>query len=279
MKNIPAILIAALAVCVCTVDGYARGGIINIITYGGEVCGPVTIKCSQGSFTVYNGQTIEGNLLNLEAWDCRGNRILDTSYDTYHYNSETGITERNYHFTQLRDDGGGYTDGNTYTPSYEPSLGKQIADGWGEIMRRGQGIDVEGVPFLSMDLGMSVFYGEFVRANFATAGMTGFLFYTGVGKDWIFDRRNSDKFLWHVGVGMLLNLDLSHFHLGLVVGENPLCYNQGLLCEFGYHQFFGDSKILGFVLGAGVGLGNFKAKDPDMVWDVQVGLAVKLWQR
>ena len=82
MKNIPAILIAALAVCVCTVDGYARGGIINIITYGGEVCGPVTIKCSQGSFTVYNGQTIEGSLLNLEAWDCRGNRILDTSYDT-----------------------------------------------------------------------------------------------------------------------------------------------------------------------------------------------------
>ena len=78
---------------------------------------------------------------------------------------------------------------------------------------------------------------------------------------------------------MLLNLDLSHFHLGLVVGENPLCYNQGLLCEFGYHQFFGDSKILGFVLGAGVGLGNFKAKDPDLVWDVQVGLAVKIWQR
>ena len=182
MKNIPAILIAALAVCVCTVDGYARGGIINIITYGGEVCGPVTIKCSQGSFTVYNGQTIEGSLLNLEAWDCRGNRILDTSYDTYHYNSETGITERNYHFTRLWDDGGGYTDGNTYTPSYEPSLGKQIADGWGEIMRMGQGIDAEGVPFLSVDLGMSVFYGEFLRANFATAGMTGFLFYTGVGK-------------------------------------------------------------------------------------------------
>ena len=79
MKNILAILTAALAVCVCTVEGYARGGIINIITYGGEVCGPVTIKCSQGSFTVYNGQKIEGNLLNLEAWDCRGNRILDTS--------------------------------------------------------------------------------------------------------------------------------------------------------------------------------------------------------
>lgn len=38
MKNILAILTAALAVCVCTVEGYARGGIINIITYGGEVC-------------------------------------------------------------------------------------------------------------------------------------------------------------------------------------------------------------------------------------------------
>lgn len=280
MKKIRAILTAVLVACVCSVEGQARGTIVNIITCGGEVCGPVTIKCSQGSFTVYNGQTIEGNLLNLEAWDCRGNKILDTSYDSYHYNSETGITERYYNFTRLRDDGGD-TDDYTYSSSYgsESSLGKQIVDGWSDIMRRGQGIDVEGVPFLSMDLGMSVFYGEFVRANFATAGMTGFLFYGGVGKDWVFNKRNSDKFLWHAGIGMLLNFDTSHFHLGLVFGENPVCYNYGLLCEFVYHQFFGDTKRFGFVLGAGVGPGNFKAKDPDLVWDVQLGFAVKLWQR
>lgn len=286
MKNLLAISVTFLLICMSSVKCLAESRIINKIQYGGEVCGPVTIKCSLGSFTVYNGQTIEGNMSYLEAWDCKGNKILDSSYDSYHYNSETRITVRYYNFTKLWDTSSSSSNGNYYDGQYShgyesiaSNAADRFVDGWGNLMRAGQGISAEGVPFLSVDLGMSVFYGEFFRANFATPGMTGVIFYSGIGKDWIFDRKNSAKFLWHVGMGMLLNVDRSHFHLGLVVGENPICYNQGLLIEFVYHQFFGRSKRFGFVLGTGVGLGNFKATDPDLIWDVQAGLAVKLWQR
>ena len=177
--------------------------------------------------------------------------------------------------------GGGYRQEVQPTPAQAAvsSTAKQFVDGWGDIMRAGMGLGADGVPFLSVDLGMSVYYGEYARVNFATPGMTGFMIFGGIGKDWIFNWKNSDKLLWHAGLGMLLNIEASHFHLGMAFGENPLCYNYGLLCEFVYHQVFGDYRPFGFVLGAGVGPGNFKAKDPDLVWDVQVGFAVKLWSR
>ena len=100
MKNILAILTAALAVCVCTVEGYARGGIINIITYGGEVCGPVTIKCSQGSFTVYNGQNgtgagdfmADGSVPMTGALNMGGNKITNTAEPT----ADTDVATKEY---------------------------------------------------------------------------------------------------------------------------------------------------------------------------------------
>ena len=67
--------------------------------------------------------------------------------------------------------------------------------------------------------------------------------------------------------------------MGVVYGENPLCYNQGVLLEFVWHRYFGNSRRIGMFAGGGVGLGDFGANEPAFVWDAQIGISIKLWQR
>lgn len=169
----------------------------------------------------------------------------------------------------------GHTFGQTMGEAAGEVVSRSISE-YGYLVGRAMYIDTDGVPYLGVDLGASVFYGEFARLILATGGMGGFYFYGGVGKDWIFNRRNSDKMTWHGGIGMRFSTDYDHFNTGLVIGENPLCYNQGLLIEFVWHHYFYDLPMIGFFVGAGLGLGNFKAKRPDLIWDVQVGLAIKI---
>ena len=142
-----------------------------------------------------------------------------------------------------------------------------------------RGLCRNGVPYLGLDLGASVFYGEFARLIFATGNVSGFYLYGGVGRDILFDRVNSDRLLWHAGAGMRYSFDRDHVSMGVVYGENPLCYNQGVLLEFVWHRYFGNSRRIGMFAGGGVGLGDFGANEPAFVWDAQIGISVKLWQR
>lgn len=152
-------------------------------------------------------------------------------------------------------------------------------DGIGNVMSMGIGVYADGVPFLGIDAGLSVFYGEYLRLAFTSGGMTGVMLYGGVGKDFIFDRINKEKMTWHAGFGMRMSIEENHVLMGFVFGENPLCYNYGLLFEFVYRRYFGASKRFGFLLGGGAGFGNIKRARPELVWDVQLGFSVKLWQR
>ena len=148
-----------------------------------------------------------------------------------------------------------------------------------DLMGPDRGLCRKGVPYLGLDLGASVFYGEFARLIFATGNVSGFYLYGGVGRDILFDRVNSDRLLWHAGAGMRYSFDRDHVSMGVVYGVNPLCYNQGVLLEFVWHRYFGNSRRIGMFAGGGVGLGDFGANEPAFVWDAQIGISVKLWQR
>ena len=146
-----------------------------------------------------------------------------------------------------------------------------------DLMGPDRGLCRNGVPYLGLDLGASVFYGEFARLIFATGNVSGFYLYGGVGRDILFDRINSDKLLWHAGAGMRYSFDRDHVSMGVVYGENPLCYNQGVLLEFVWHRYFGNSRRIGMFAGGGVGLGDFGANEPAFVWDAQIGISVKIY--
>lgn len=173
----------------------------------------------------------------------------------------------------------GVSDGNVPVPLPESRHPGSARLECKDLMGPDRGFCRKGVPYLGLDLGASVFYGEFARLIFATGNVSGFYLYGGVGRDIIFDRKNSDRLLWHAGAGMRYSFDRDHVSMGVVYGENPLCYNQGVLLEFVWHRYFGNSRRIGMFAGGGVGLGDFGANEPAFVWDAQIGISVKLWQR
>ena len=173
----------------------------------------------------------------------------------------------------------GVSDGNVPVPLPESRHPGSARLECKDLMGPDRGFCRKGVPYLGLDLGASVFYGEFARLIFATGNVSGFYLYGGVGRDIIFDRKNSDRLLWHAGAGMRYSFDRDHVSMGVVYGENPLCYNQGVLLEFVWHRYFGNSRRIGMFAGGGVGLGDFGANEPAFVWDAQIGISIKLWQR
>ena len=55
---------------------------INYFSASGDVCLPVTVKHSRGQFTFSrNHHRVDGPIDYVEAWDCRGRKILDTTPD------------------------------------------------------------------------------------------------------------------------------------------------------------------------------------------------------
>lgn len=173
----------------------------------------------------------------------------------------------------------GVSDGNVPVPLPESRHPGSARLECKDLMGPDRGFCRKGVPYLGLDLGASVFYGEFARLIFATGNVSGFYLYGGVGRDILFDRVNSDRLLWHAGAGMRYSFDRDHVSMGVVYGENPLCYNQGVLLEFVWHRYFGNSRRIGMFAGGGVGLGDFGANEPAFVWDAQIGISIKLWQR
>ena len=96
----------------------------------------------------------------------------------------------------------GVSDGNVPVPLPESRHPGSARLECKDLMGPDRGFCRKGVPYLGLDLGASVFYGEFARLIFATGNVSGFYLYGGVGRDIIFDRKNSDRLLWHAGAGM-----------------------------------------------------------------------------
>lgn len=157
-----------------------------------------------------------------------------------------------------------------------PERLEEFDRGWEDMIGSCMDRRHPGVPYLGFEVGGSVFYGEFARLLFAAGGPVGAYLYGGVGRDLLFCRPNSDSVLWHGGVGMRFSFDRNHYNVGLVYGETPLCYNQAMLVEFVWRHYFGD--LFGVFAGAGGGVGDFRSKEPKFVWDVQLGISIKLWQ-
>ena len=83
----------------------------------------------------------------------------------------------------------GVSDGNVPVPLPESRHPGSARLECKDLMGPDRGFCRKGVPYLGLDLGASVFYGEFARLIFATGNVSGFYLYGGVGRDIIFDRK------------------------------------------------------------------------------------------
>ena len=136
-------------------------------------------------------------------------------------------------------------------------------------------------------------YAEFARLKLMIGGGAGFgmALYGGVGKEFIFKVKNENmldyyvdkkRLPWHAGLGVFIITDSydnsSDLTIGATFTESPAVTNYAIMLDFTWSKYFGSSRRFGFFVGAGFGPGNTKRKEPEWMWDVNVGLAIKLWQ-
>lgn len=143
-------------------------------------------------------------------------------------------------------------------------------------------IDVESryYPYLAANVGVSRFGGQYVRIKTCLGGAGGFTLLGGVGKEWIFSRRNDESLMWHCGIGYYMADDAgSEFGLNILFGETPVCPGKGLLLELSYGYFFGYSQRFGIYGTLGIGGGSFNAKKKKFIFDYGIGVAVKMWSK
>lgn len=270
---------------------------IYIFQVGGDICTPVTLRTSDGDYTIYNSITIEEyNISWFEAFDCQGRKLLNPSGSVSHGTNKptvyTYVFKTLFPNSSYNDNSGGYDNYDNYDDSKPAGAStienttRNITNASNEFANRGMGIPAVGYPNMSLNFGASRVYGEFVRIKGCLGEAGGYTLYGGIGKDWLFDGDNSDKLSWHVGMGYygVFGYDQNQeFDWGVTFSETPACEDFALCMDLLYTYYFGRSKRFGLFGGAGIGVG--KIKDPwdenefdgKFLWDVQIGFSLKLF--
>ncbi|MBR5102639.1 MAG: hypothetical protein IK092_05900, partial [Muribaculaceae bacterium] len=151
----------------------------------------------------------------------------------------------------------------------------------------------ENYPNFQLQAGASHMYGEFARAKLMLGGGNGFglVLYGGMGKEFIFNVKN-EKMLdhysghkrtpWHAGLGAFLITDeydnSSDLTFGITFTESPAVTNNALMLDLTWSKYFGENRRFGVFIGAGGGLGDMRDEDGKFMWDVNIGIAFKLWK-
>lgn len=270
--------------------------IVNIFRVGSDICEPVTLKTSKGTYTVRGSITINGNLSWFEAYDCQKRQIVNPGGSTSIRSGQP--TVRTYVLKTLYHDSSSGTSGNTNTYRREvqentvnvvENAVSNLGSSMGQMAYSGMRYSAVGYPNLTFNLGTSHMYGEFARLKACLGNAGGFILYGGVGKDWIFNSDNKDKLSWHGGLGyygIWGDDDEQEFNMGVTFSETPVCPGYALSLDLSYNYYFGDSTRFGVFGGLGLGIGNlkeaFKTKEGEkfggkFVWDITLGIAIKLF--
>ncbi len=134
-----------------------------------------------------------------------------------------------------------------------------------------------GVPYVGLELGWSHFRGEHVGVK---AALMGFNVFGGIGQEWIFSNHSDKSLLWYAGCGYYFGdtYDGSgESSIDITVGQTPVCHDIGIMGSFSMGYFFGDTKRFGVKGTLGVGGGNLDQDEMKFIWEVGVGIIVKLW--
>ena len=176
------------------------------------------------------------------------------------------------------------TNGSTQTRDGDSSISDAVVrelNNFGDMAREYQQSETDGYPCVQLQLGASHNYGEFARLKCCLGGLAGYMLYGGIGKEMLFDGINKDDLLWHAGIGYFANTDDGQdFTWSMNYANSPQSQKGSLNMEFGYAWFFGDKQLYGVFAGAGFGITEHDTdkKRTKVLWNLEVGFAVKLWQ-
>lgn len=288
---------ACLFFAICCTPVLHAQDVICIFKVGGNICEPVTLKTSNGNYSVIGSITIKRNLSWFEAFDCNGNKIVNPfpavstgtnkpTVRTYKLETVYKSSKSSYDEAYNQKEQPEYDIDRQERSSIENTM-SNIGNTMNAAAVRGMSMHAAGYPNLTLALGISRMYGEFARLKACLGGGGGFILYGGVGKDWIFNGSNKDKLSWHTGLGYYGSWgmdDEQEFDLGITVSETSACPGYALSLDLAYSYYFGSSTRFGAFGGLGIGVGNLKNVyksekkfGGEFVWDITFGLAVKLF--
>lgn len=287
-------LFAALVMFLMPATAHAEW--YNNITFvvGSDASTPITVRYGGKTYKVYNSTTINttGNTYTPSATDANGNSM---KYEVRSKSETKGANKyHTYTYTfypsssnSSRNNGGrgydGRNSGNTNSNSAWAETGAQLGRNIADLTTIRSLSEGGAYPGLHANVGLSKGFGEFCRIRLAAGG---FQVYGGVGKDWLFNGENKDKFLWHAGLGTYFSLgdDYNRWgdvSFGVTVAENAAWKNLSLTCDFGFNYWIGRWKRIGVFTGAGIGWGDIKDLGKDhhhtkTAWNLELGIACRL---
>lgn len=264
---------------------------------GEDICAPITVRYCGKTYTVYSSLTVEQASGYCSATDCQGRKLK------YEFSTKGGTSGGQrfdydtYTFYALEPDfssGSSSSSGNYSSGGGRNSYNNN--DAWAETGRRagealaglmfgtGGGAQGQAYPGFHVQTGLSKGYGEFMRLRIA---LSGFNLYGGIGKDWLFDGVNKDKFLWHVGMGGYYafggdyddpSMDCS---FGLTFAENAAYDDYSLMIDLDYTYWLGRWRRVGIFAGGGIGWGHIKHLGEEdyhtrFAWNLEAGIAFRI---
>lgn len=258
-----------------------------VFVVGDNVATPITVSVGGHSYTVYSSMTVSQVNGSIRAIDANGNKL---KYEFHHSSSSRSGTVDTYTFKNTYNYGSGNSSSSGsssndgyYNSSSAEQLGRNIGSALGGLMfGTGGGGQGQAYPGMHVAAGLSKSYGEFVRLRFA---LRGFNLYGGIGKDWLFDGVNKNKFLWHAGIGGYFafggddpSMDTT---FGLTVAENAAWENLSLLFDIDYTYWIGRWRRVGVFAGAGLGFADIKDLGKEghhskFGWNLELGLTLRI---
>ncbi|MBQ5669268.1 MAG: hypothetical protein IIV29_01080 [Tidjanibacter sp.] len=259
-----------------------------VIRVGKNIALPVKVYTSNGTYTITNYEMrISGNLTVNSAYDARGQQIMVQGSVSGGTNQ---ATVRYYDLTQTYPSSSSlssYSSSPTYSTSSNTS-GNNFYNSTINAARDMMYVDGDGVPYLGVEVGYSRFCSYFVRPRLALGESGGFLLYGGVGKDDVFKKHGgSEDIYWHVGLASYFSDEINTLETGVTFGTNPMCNTSqydtpdiyggwGFVMDTRY-SFTIPYTIFSLYAGAGVGVGWTEGGDAKFLYDLQLGVSVKLF--
>ena len=264
---------------------------INYFYVKGDICLPITVKHSRGSFVMYSDyERHDGALSYVEAYDCHGRKIISPVLANDGYSTDKNkpvVREYVFEYLYPEETGGQGNDNN-----HNNNNGSGGSGSWDKLdssVREGAKRYDPAYSNITFQAGLSRVHGEFLRAKACLGGQTGVVLYGGIGRDWLFTPNNDDyigpdakTLAWHVGLGYYggdLNGETTtgEFAFLMDYSETPLVDNGALNMWLEGTWYFGADGHFGAFAGIGASGGRIKCDDFKFNFIFEVGLAYRFF--
>ena len=255
LKTIHGILFLFVALAACST--VRAQDVINYFDVRGECKAPVTIKTDRGTYRIYGGEVIYGNLNIRSAVDARGNNVVNTTPSSWEVGTNTP-TKYYYVFKTI------YRNNQTTThPPKETVVDPPI------IRRLPPSPPSDYFPNLQANVYWSYHMGEMITLQTDLGGAWGYYMQGGVGRNF-FLKNPGRAISWMAEVGMYFDIDSHVPKFGVMFGRNQE-HGGDLLMLFmlKYSYYLWDVPWLGFSGAFGAG---FYCDDFGFQWDVRAGI-------